>query len=129
MTDDKMDVGGGAAADRPATGAAPLVIGINGYVAAIDMATGAELWRTKLEQGVFSATNHSDVSIIIHGDFVFAGSNGLLFCLAINDGHVIWQNELKGLGYNDVSLAIETVSVQYLKRVVHESSTTQVRTT
>ena len=100
----------------------PLIIGTNGYVAALDPDTGAELWRTKLQGGVFNATTQEDVSVIICDGKVFAGSRGHLVCLELATGQVLWRNELKWLGYNDVSLALEGVSIQYLKRVVHHSS-------
>ena len=38
-----------------------LIIGSNGYVAAIDVMDGNELWRTALQTGIFSTTSHSDV--------------------------------------------------------------------
>ena len=100
----------------------PLIIGTNGYVSAIDQDTGAELWNTKLQGGAFNATTREDVSVIVCEGKVFAGSRGHLFCLDLADGRVLWHNSLKGLGYNDVSLSLEGVSIQYLKRVVHNSS-------
>ena len=100
----------------------PLIIGTNGYVASLDPDTGTELWRTKLQGGVFNATTREDVSVIICDGKVFAGSKGHLFCLNLASGEILWRNELKGLGYNDVSLALEGISIQYLQRVVRSSS-------
>ena len=100
----------------------PLIIGTNGYVASLDPDSGEELWRTKLQGGVFNATTREDVSVIVCEGKVFAGSQGHLICLDLASGQILWRNELKGLGYNDVSLALEGVSIQYLKRVVHHSS-------
>ena len=102
----------------------PLVIGSNGYVAAIDVTTGSELWRTKLQTGVFSATAHADVSVLVQDNFVFAGSHGHLFCLDAENGTILWHNELKGMGYNDVALAMQNVSVQFLQKVVRSSNST-----
>jgi outer membrane protein assembly factor BamB len=102
----------------------PLIIGTNGYVAALDPDTGAEIWRTKLQGGVFNATTSQDVSVIVCEGKVFAGAQGHLICLDLAGGRILWRNELKGLGYNDVSLALEGVSIQYLKRVVRSSSGT-----
>jgi len=99
-----------------------LFIGSNGYVAAVDVMTGQERWRTKLQSGAFTATGHSDVSVIVRGGFVFAGSQGHLFCLDAESGGVVWHNELGGMGYNDVSLALENVSIQYLQKVERHSS-------
>jgi len=100
----------------------PLIIGSNGFVAAIDLTDGRELWRTKLESGVFAATNSQDVSVLVQGGFVFAGSRGNLFCLDVESGSILWNNELKGMGYNDVSLAMQNVSVQFLQKVERSSS-------
>lgn len=99
-----------------------LYIGCNGYVAAIDLMTGQERWRTKLQTGAFTATGHSDVSVIVRGGFVFAGSQGHLLCLDSATGAAVWHNELKGMGYNDVSLALENVSIQFLQKVERSSS-------
>ena len=99
-----------------------LFIGSNGYVAAVDVMTGHERWWTKLQSGALTATGHSDVSVIVRGGFVFAGSQGHLFCLDAESGAVAWHNELKGMGYNDVALAMENVSVQFLQKVERSSS-------
>ena len=100
----------------------PLLIGSNGYVAAIDVMDGRELWRTKLQTGVFTATAHSDVSVLVQDKFVLAGSRGHLFCLDVENGAILWHNELQGMGYNDVSLAMQNVSVQFLQKVERSSS-------
>lgn len=100
----------------------PLIIGSNGYVAAIDLTDGRELWRTRLQTGVFAATNSQDVSVLVQGGFVFAGSHGNLFCLDVESGSIVWSNELSGMGYNDVSLAMQNVSVQFLQKVERSSS-------
>ena len=99
-----------------------LFIGSNGYVAAVDVMTGQERWRTKLQSGAFTATGYSDVSVIVRGGFVFAGCHGHLFCLDAGSGAAVWHNELKGMGYNDVALAMENVSVQFLQKVERSSS-------
>lgn len=99
-----------------------LIIGSNGFVAAIDINSGDELWRTRLQSGVFSATSHSDVSVLVQGGFVFAGSCGHLFCLDLESGSILWHNELKGMGHNDVALAMQNVSVQFLQKVERSSS-------
>ena len=104
------------------TGKTNLIIGTSGYVASLDFDTGAELWRTKLQSGAFNATTREDVSVIVCEGKVFAGSQGHLICLDLECGTVIWHNELKGMGYNDVSLAIQNVSVQFLQKVERSSS-------
>ena len=37
-------------------------------------------------------------------------------------GSILWNNELSGMGYNDVSLAMQNVSVQFLQKVERSSS-------
>lgn len=69
----------------------PLFIGVGGHVVAIDAATGAELWRTKLK-------SNSIVTILAVGARVFAGAGGELFCLDPRNGGIFWHNKLKGLG-------------------------------
>lgn len=101
--------------------ATPLIIGTNGYVVAIDQATGDELWRTLVRKGILGSSGQ-DVSVIIADGAVFAGSHGELFCLDLQSGEIRWKNELKGMGYNDVALAIEGVSIQYLQKVVRQQS-------
>ena len=93
-----------------------LYIGTNGHVSAIDPASGAELWRTKLMSGIFSATVSQDVSVLDHGDKIFAGSNGHLFCLSAQTGEILWHNELEGLGNNDVTLTIGGRSIQMMHK-------------
>jgi outer membrane protein assembly factor BamB len=97
----------------------PLFIGSNGFVSAIDPASGRELWRTRLESGVFTSTGGADVSVLVRGELLFAGAAGHLFCLSTVSGEILWKNELPGMGHNDLSLTMEGVSVQYLQKVVH----------
>ena len=37
-------------------------------------------------------------------------------------GSILWNNELSGMGYNDVSLAMQNVSVQFLQKVERSHS-------
>ena len=67
-----------------------LHIGIAGYVVAIDTATGAEVWRTKLKSSSFT-------TVMVDGKRVYAGTQGELFCLDAVTGDVLWSNALKGL--------------------------------
>jgi hypothetical protein len=94
-----------------------LFIGSNGFVAAIELSSGVELWRTKLKPGVLSATNYADVAVLDHEEKVFAGCNGHLFCLDARSGEILWHNELDGMGHNDVTLSIGGRSVQILNKV------------
>ena len=99
-----------------------LYIGSNGHVVALDPTNGDEIWRTRLGAGLFSATGHQDVCVLEHEGRLFAGSFGHLFCLDAASGEVLWHNELKGLGHNDVTLAIAGKSVQFVSTHSHSTS-------
>lgn len=99
-----------------------LYIGSNGNVCAINPHSGDEIWRTRLQGGILNATNYADVSVIVRDGVVYAGSQGHLFALAAASGEILWHNELKGLGYNDVALAFEGQSIQYLQKVQQSNS-------
>ncbi len=81
----------------------PLYIGTNRYVAALDVATGEELWRTKLPK----CQSDSPVSMLIKDAVLVAGSAGQVWCLDKRDGTVLWHNGLPGLGYSSVQLMHE----------------------
>lgn len=101
-----------------------LVIGCNGYVSAILANTGEELWRTKLRDGVFGGSRGYDVSVMIEDDKVYAGCYGRIYALNAADGSVLWSNELKGMGYNEISLAKQGISTQFITRTEHTSTNT-----
>ncbi len=106
--------------EPPPLPVSPLFIGSNGFVSAIDPSSGRELWRTRLESGVFTSTGGADVSVLVRGELLFAGAAGHLFCLSSASGEILWKNELPGMGHNDISLTLEGVSVQYLQKVVRQ---------
>ncbi len=97
-----------------------LVIGSNGIVAGIDKRTGTIRWQTVLMPGFLGGGVSQDVSVLVHDCYVYAGCHGALFCLSLRSGQILWKNELKGFGYNDVSLALNNISVQYLEKVERE---------
>jgi outer membrane protein assembly factor BamB len=99
-----------------------LYIGCNGYVAAIRAADGAQLWRTALSTGLISATAGEDVCVLQHQGRVYAGCQGHLYCLDAASGRILWLNQLSGLGYNDVTLAIGDKSVQFVATHTHTDS-------
>jgi hypothetical protein len=73
-----------------------------------------------------SATTYEDVSVIVRDGVIYAGCNGHIFALS-PDGRILWHNPLKGVGYNDISMAFEGQSVQYIQKTVHHHSSS-VRT-
>jgi outer membrane protein assembly factor BamB len=99
-----------------------LYIGSNGYVAAIEIGTGTEIWRTPLKPGFLSATNYADVTVLDHEGKVFAGSSGHLFCLDAESGEILWHNELEGMGHNDVTLSIGGRTVQVVTKVERQNN-------
>jgi hypothetical protein len=101
-----------------------LIIGCNGYVSAILANNGEELWRTKLRDGVFGGSRGCDVSVLIDGNQIYAGCHGRIYALRASDGEILWSNELKGMGINEVALARQGTSTQFITRVEHSTTTT-----
>jgi outer membrane protein assembly factor BamB len=101
-----------------------LFIGCNGHVAAVKPGDGREVWRTRLMPGILSATTHHDVCILEHADCVYAGCSGHLFCLDASSGRILWHNDLKGMGYNDVTLAMAGKLIQFVAKYTHTENTT-----
>lgn len=101
-----------------------LYIGTNGTVVALRPESGEDVWRTQLNTGFWSSTTYADVCVLEHGGTVFAGCNGHLFGLDAATGEVRWHNELKGLGHNDVTLAIAGKAIQFVATHTRSSSST-----
>jgi outer membrane protein assembly factor BamB len=101
----------------------PLIIGTNGSVSAVDPTTGEIQWTTPLKtHSIVSSTRGQDVSVLVRGRIIFAGAYGYLFCLDADTGNILWSNPLKGLGHNDISLAMDGVAVQFLTKTVSSNS-------
>jgi outer membrane protein assembly factor BamB len=94
-------------------------------VCAIEPQSGQEVWRARLQEGVFGATRSGDVSVIVKDGVVYAGSQGHLFALSAETGEVLWHNSLKGLRFNDISLAFEGHSVQFIQKTVERQNGTR----
>jgi glucose dehydrogenase len=77
----------------------------NAKVAAINKKDGSIVWEVSLKKIVSSSLSYGLGQIMLEGDKLFIGSNGTLICLSAKDGALIWKNELKGWGYNFVSMA------------------------
>lgn len=92
-----------------------LYLGCNGMVSALDPASGTEVWRTQLHAGIGifgGAARWEDVNVIEDGGIVIAGVNGYVFGLDARSGQILWQNELKGMGHNDVTMCIGGKTIQ-----------------
>jgi len=94
-----------------------VIIGCNGYVSAINVSDGQEVWRTKLWTGPLGGSRGLDVSVLIDGAKIFAGCSGRIFGLDAADGKVLWENDLQGVGYNEVAIAKQGTSTQFITRV------------
>ncbi len=77
----------------------------NGRVAAINKNDGQIVWEVKLRQYVTAAATMTIGQISVEDDNIFVGGSGILLCLSTHDGSLIWKNELKGWGYQFISLA------------------------
>ena len=73
-------------------------LGVRNTVLALDLATGEEVWRVKLKNGMFT-------HVIRAGERVLAANQGEVWCLDARSGNELWHNALKGLGLGLVSLA------------------------
>ena len=77
----------------------------NGRVAAINKKDGAIVWEVKISTYLSRKMSLSFGQISLEGNKLFIGSTGILLCLDVKDGSLVWKNELKGWGYNFVSMA------------------------
>jgi outer membrane protein assembly factor BamB len=81
-----------------------LYIYSNGKAAAISKEDGSIVWEVNLRQ--YAGMNVKAIGqILVEDDKLFIGSGGILLCLAAADGALLWKNELKGWGYNFISMA------------------------
>lgn len=66
------------------------------------------------------------VTILVEGDRVFAHSKGRLHALELATGHLLWTNDLPGLGYGMASLAIpggnSAPDVQAVSHLLHQQN-------
>ena len=74
-----------------------LYVGIKGSVVAVERASGAERWRTKLKGTGFVSLHRDD-------RYLYAATGGELFCLDPGTGAVVWHNKLKGMGFGLVTM-------------------------
>ncbi len=76
----------------------------NNRVAAINKKDGSITWEVTIKEHVTSIS-HTPGQISVEDDKIYIGASGILLCLSTKDGSLIWKNELKGWGYQFVSLA------------------------
>nr|AUN35674.1 hypothetical protein [uncultured bacterium] len=82
-----------------------LFIFSNGRVAAIDKKTGNIIWEIKIKEYLGHSMRYYYGQIAVEDDKLFVASSGMMLCIAAKDGSFIWKNELKGWGYQFVSMA------------------------
>ena len=81
-----------------------LYIYSNGRTAAINKKDGSILWEVNLKKYA-GISVRAIGQITVDDDKLFIGTGDVLICLAAKDGAFIWKNELKGWGYNFISIA------------------------
>lgn len=77
----------------------------NGRVAAINKKDGQIVWEIKLRQYLSSTITLAFGQISVENNKIYVGASGILLCLSTKDGSLIWKNELKGWGFQFVSMA------------------------
>ncbi len=86
-----------------------IFVGVKSTVVAYSKLDGRLLWATTLKSGFLSKTIDF-VTVLLEGDRIYAHTSGELFCLDALSGQQIWNNEMKGLGFNIASLATQSGS-------------------
>ena len=76
-----------------------------GRIAAIDKKDGSIFWEVKIKDIFKNASYGSIGSIYEENGKLYVGIAGHIFCLNAKDGSLLWKNELKGWGYQHVSIA------------------------
>jgi hypothetical protein len=76
-----------------------IFVGFHSQVVALDRDTGELVWQWKSPAGT------GYVAVLLDGDRLIASIQGYTYCLAPDDGQVIWENRLAGLGLGVPCLA------------------------
>ena len=79
-----------------------------GKVAAINKKDGTIVWQVTLKDYVKTISSHAIGQIQVEGDKLYIGIYGILVCISAKDGSLIWSNELKGWGFQFVTIANAT---------------------
>jgi glucose dehydrogenase len=77
----------------------------NGRVAAINKKDGTIVWEVKLRKYLSSSVAMAVGQIHFEDGKLYIGVSGIAICLDAKDGALVWKNDLKGWGYNFVSMA------------------------
>ena len=77
----------------------------NGKVAAINKKDGQIVWEVKLSTYAGNSLAFAIGQITVEDNNIYIGCAGIVLCLSTRDGSLIWKNELKGWGYQFVSMA------------------------
>lgn len=80
-----------------------IYLGMAGKVTAIERKTGELLWQTRLD-------GRGMVNVVWDDGLLMAHTKGELFCLAPEDGRIVWKNGLSGMGYGMGTFASPTMS-------------------
>jgi outer membrane protein assembly factor BamB len=81
-----------------------IIVGSNGYVVAVDAKTGEQQWMTSLPRG-----GYAFVSTLFYDNTLYVTSNGRMWSLNPENGEVIWNMGLTGMGSHS-PLLISTTS-------------------
>ncbi|MEL7534807.1 MAG: PQQ-binding-like beta-propeller repeat protein [Bacteroidota bacterium] len=76
-----------------------LYVGMAGHICKIDPQNGKEVWRTKIGKNY-------PVQFIHHNKQIIATVMGVVTSVDAKTGTILWQNELKKLGYSVSSMVI-----------------------
>ncbi len=102
-----------------------IFLGAGGHVVALAVATGQELWRTRLG-GMFSSGYVTGVALL--NGRLYATCNGEVSCLDPATGHIHWHNGLPGLGTGYVAVAGEAADAAAHQQAATASATTAAAT-
>lgn len=68
-----------------------VLIGLNGYVVALDRDTGEIVWSNNERKS-------SNTTILFDGDRLIVSTKGCIFCLDPLTGNILWNIPIKGYG-------------------------------
>jgi outer membrane protein assembly factor BamB len=87
-----------------------------GRIAKLNKQNGEIVWDVKLKDMDISMYNTFG-DIRHEGDYLFIGVSGHIICLNEYDGSLVWKNDLKGWGYNYISIANDVSNISEKARM------------